>query len=131
MGLDNGIEIRRNDKLTKVYDKIKHFEDSWDKEHKYDIEIAYWRKCWNIRNLIANCIGGIYDCGDTPIDREQIPLIIETLKTLNEENWTEDGGSIWDYDEQKPFIDQHIKNLEYIYELMGECDLDIYFYDSY
>ena len=130
MGLDNGLCIKRNEKSMNIYDKIKHFEDDWDKEHKYDFEVTYWRKCWNVRSLIADCIGGINDCGNTPITREQISLIINVLKSLNTETWDE-GMSIWTWEEQEPHMQQYIENLKYLYELMGEHDLDVYFYDSY
>ena len=131
MGLDNGIEIKRNEKSMSIYDKIKRFERSWDKKHEYDFEVLYYRKCWNIRGIIAECIGGIYDNGETPIEREYIPKIIKALKSLNEDNWDDEGGSIWTYEEQKPHIKYHIKNLKYLYKLMGKHDLDVYFYDSY
>lgn len=131
MGLDNGICIKRNEKSMSVYDKLKRFENSWDKEHKYDFEVLYYRKCWNLRGVIADAIGGIYDNGETPIEREHIPKIIDALKSVNEENWDDEGGSIWTYEEQKPHIKQHIKNLKYLYKLMGKYDLDVYFYDSY
>ena len=131
MGLDNGLEIKRNEKSMSIYDKIKRFERSWDKEHEYDFEVLYYRKCWNIRSLIAECIGGIYDNGETPVEREHIPKIIAALKSLNTKNWMDYGGSIWEWKEQKPHIKRHIKNLKYLYRLIGKYDLDVYFYDSY
>ena len=131
MGLDNGCCIKRNEKSMNIYDKLKRFEDGWDKEHKHDFEVLYYRKCWNLRGVIADAIGGIYDNGDTPVDREHIFNMIDALKSVNEENWEDEGGSIWTWEEQELHIKQHIKNLEYLYELMGEHDLDVYFYDSY
>lgn len=130
MGLDNGISIRRNEKSMSIYDKLKRFEDDWDKEHRYDFELAYWRKCWNVRDMIADSIGGIYDNSKTFINRENLIAIIFALKSLNAENWDEDY-SIWTWEEQEPHIKRYIENLEYLYQLMGEYDLDIYFYDSY
>ena len=131
MGLDNGICIKRNEKSMEIYDKLKCFEESWDTKHEFDFEIVYWSKCWNVRNKIAEAIGGIYDCGDTSITRDQIPKIINKLQSFNKKNWEDCGGSIWTYDEQKPLIKQQIKDLEYLYQLMDKYDLDIYFYDSY
>ena len=131
MGLDNGIEIQRHEKSMSVYNKIKHFEKSGDKEHEYDFEVLYYRKCWNLRGIIADAIGGIYDNLETPVEREHIPKIISALKSVNEKNWEDEGGSIWEYKEQKPHIKRHIKNLKYLYRLMGKYDLDVYFYDSY
>ena len=131
MGLDNGIEIKRNDKSLSIYDKIQRFEREWDKKYQYDFEVCYWRKCWNVRHRIAMAIGGIYDNLYTPLKRDDIAKIINELKSFNQYNWDDDGGSIWEWVEQEEFIKQHIENLEYVYELMGEHDIDVFFYDSY
>ena len=114
-----------------IYDKIKCFVPEWAKEYKYDFEVCYWRKCWNIRRLIFDCIGSCENDGEVPIKREDIPRIIKVLESLNNKNWEDWGSSIWTYEEQKPFIQQQIKNLKKVYRIMGKYDLDVYFYDSY
>lgn len=130
MGLDNGINIQRNDKSMSIYETIKRFEQSYDSGHKYDFEVAYWRKCWNVRNLILRILPAGESEWKFPIAREDVPRIINELKSLNAETWDEDM-SIWSWDEQEPLIEQYIENLEYLHKLMGEHDLDVYFYDSY
>ena len=130
MGLDNGICVKRNEKAMNVYDKLKHFEESWDKEHKYDFEIAYFRKCWNVRHSIAMCLNDFENNGYTPIKRDDIPKIIAELKSFNKKTWDE-GDSIWTWEEQKPHMQRYIKNLQYLHKLMAKHDLDVYFYDSY
>lgn len=130
MGLDNGINIERNDKSMSIYDTIKRFEQNYDHDHKYNFEVAYWRKCWNVRNMILRLLPAGESEWKFPITREDIPEIIDALKSLNAETWDE-GMSIWSWDEQESLIEQYIENLEYLYELMGEHDLDVYFYDSY
>ena len=130
MGLDNGICIKRNEKSMEIYDKIKCFEEDWAKKYGYDFEVAYWRKCWNVRDTIFRCIGDGEDNGNTLINREDVRNIIVELKAFNEETWDTDY-SIWEWEEQEPHMKQYIENLEYLYELMDEYDLDIYFYDSY
>ena len=131
MGLDSGICVKRNEKAMNVYSKLKRFEKDWEKKYGYDFEVIYFRKCWNVRALIFSCLGGGEDNGCTPIKHEDIPKIIMALKSLNADNWDEDGGSIWEWEEQKPHIKQYIKNLKYLYRLMDKYDLDVYFYDSY
>lgn len=131
MGLDNGLCIRRNEASMGIYDKLKCFEEEWAKKYEYDFEVCYWRKCWNIRSLIFACIGSCENDGMVPIQREDIPNIIEILKSLNSKNWYDYGPSIWTYEEQKPYIKQQIKNLKKVYRLMGRYDLEVYFYDSY
>ena len=130
MGLDNGIDIKRNEASMKIYDKLEYFEEEWEKGCGYDFKICYWRKCWNIRSLIFDCIGNC-DNTITPIQREDIPKIIKVLKSLNDENWYNEGDSIWTYEEQEPHIKRQIKNLKKVYKLMGKYDLEVYFYDSY
>jgi hypothetical protein len=130
MGLDNGICIKRNEKSMNIYDKIKRFEDDYDKDHRYDFEVAYWRKCWNVRNLILRLLPIGESEWEFPITREDVSKIIDTLNSLNAETWDEDM-SIWTWDEQEPHMQRYINNLEYLYELIENHDLDVYFYDSY
>ena len=110
MGLDNGIEIRRNEKSMNIYDKIQRFESDWDKEHNCDFEICYWRKCWQVRNLIFRCLTVGDNEYEILIKREDIPNIINALESLNKKTWDEDM-SIWTWEEQRSHIKQHIKNL--------------------
>ena len=131
MGLDNGLCIRRNEASMSIYDKLKCFESKSAKEYQWDFEVCYWRKCWNIRNLIFGCIGSCENDGEVPIKREDIPNIIEILKSLNSKNCYDYGSSIWEYEDQKPHIKRQIKNLKKVYKLMGKYDLEVYFYDSY
>ena len=135
MGLDNGIEIRRTPATNKI-EELKVFNRSWDKELEYDFEITYWRKCWNIRNDILYIIGERWNYGLefnlTPID---IDHIIELLKSYNEENWEESGGSIWMWNDGEwsysEKIKQDIENLKLLRKLMDKYDMEVYFYDSY
>lgn len=66
---------------------------------------------------------------------EDIDNIIKGLKSFNAENWPEDGGSIWDWDDEEyPYsetIKHDIESLERLKGLMTKCDLEVYFYDSY
>ena len=115
----------------KIYDKLQCFEEEWNKKYGYDFDVCYWRKCWNVRGLIFDCLEDGEDNLGALIKREDIPKIIDALKSLNDENWEDKGSSIWTWEEQKPHIERYIQNLKYLYELMGEHDLDVYFYDSY
>ena len=136
MGLDNGICVRRNE-YTNNIKELKRFEDDCDKEHKYNFEICYWRKCWNVRSKIIFALMCEYndnrESGLLTID--DIQNIIDVLKSFNSKNWQEDGESIWDWDDEDyPYsrkIKQDIKNLKYLIKLMKKYDLEVYFYDSY
>ena len=127
--------VRRNE-YTNNIKELKRFEESWDKEHEYDFSICYWRKCWNVRHMIMDSIKCTYDgCESEPLTIEHIEKIVQGLKAFNSRNWQDDGGSIWDWDDEDwPYskkIKQDIKNLKYLIKLMKKYDLEAYFYDSY
>jgi hypothetical protein len=135
MGLDNSIEVKRNE-YTNNIPELKQFEESWDKEHKYDFSICYWRKCYNIRSMIFDVIPGAHDNNNSdPLTTEDIDNIIKGLQSFNSENWQDDGGSIWDWDDEDyPYskkVQQDIENLQYLKQLMDKYNLEVYFYDSY
>lgn len=135
MGLDNGICVKRNE-YTNNIPELKRFEEDWDKEHKWDFEIVYYRKSWNVRSMIFNVVPGVHD-GDISelLTTEDIDNIIKGLQSFNSENWQEGRGSIWDWDDKEwPYsekIKKDIENLQILRQLMDKYDLEVYFYDSY
>ena len=70
-----------------------------------------------------------------PLTVEHIEKIIKGLQAFNADNWQDNGGSIWDWDDEEyPYsakIQSDIENLLYLKELMGRYNLEVYFYDSY
>ena len=134
MGLDNGIIARKsdNEKINTKLLALNTFTYS-DGSH----EIAYWRKCWNVRYAIADVIGGMYDNGETPLMYEDVIAVIKRLKKFNKKNWDHTScswvGSIWSWDEIKKNHRGCIKRLEKLARLMKEYpgEIDVYFYDSY
>lgn len=135
MGLDNGIEVKRNE-YTNNIPELKRFEEDYDKEHKYNFSITYWRKCSNIRSMIFDVVSGAHnnDRSD-PLAIDDIDNVIKGLRLFNAKNWRENGGSIWDWDDEEyPYskkIKQDIKDLKTLKRLMKKYDLEVYFYDSY
>lgn len=134
MGLDNGIIIKRNEYSNKIK-ALKRFVDSYDKEEKYDFDVCYWRKCWNVRHDILN----ILDSGEDEeyyfiLSIKNVKQIIKILKSYNEKTWEYGGwsGSIWLWSEHKKVNRKHIKNLKRLIRLMKKYpELEVYFYDSY
>lgn len=134
MGLDNGIIIKEADAIKEDLLKCPCFEwDEYDEKQGYQ-HIAYWRKCWGVRNAILSVLhvddnGG----GDYPIEYDDIPPILRKLKEfLKPSKWDEDADSIWEYDE---YIDTMINiyiRLTWLADYMKDHkDLKVYFYDSY
>ena len=100
MGLDNGIIARKanNENINTKFLALNTYTYS-DGSH----EIAYWRKCWNVRQLIFNVLGtGYEDEYQILLNREDILEIVRHLKKLNKKTWDE-GESIWTWQE-------HIQN---------------------
>ena len=112
----------------KIYDGWKGIETNGD------VELAYWRKCWGIRNEILWTLGVDHQGdGDYLVSREKLKEIIEVLKKFtNKEYWEDNADSIWEYDEFKDNQKQNIKQLRWIYGYMKwHPDVQLFFYDSY
>lgn len=127
MGLDNGIILYCSDE-----DYLKFpYPDERDLGENYK-HIAYWRKCWNIRNDIVQTLH-FEDREGGPIELEDISRLIEIIKPyLNELYWNENDDSIWEYDEMFDKTYEILVNLEYLKKYLKEnpcvkCE----FYDSY
>ena len=132
MGLDNGIEVRRND-YTRSIPELWQFELEFDKDN---FEVCYWRKCWNIRNDILWIIGERFgDQYEYNLDKKDVDQIIKLLESYNADNFEDSGSCIWDWnDEEYPYsekIRQDIENLKVLRGLMDKYELEVYFYDSY
>lgn len=138
MGLDNGIYIKGD--AAKAFPEIIKRTEYIPYDNIY--EVAYWRKCWNVRDLIFDvlcdnnhCPGNNRDCGDYLIDRDDLYDIADELAAFDEESWN-DGGSIWDWEdsriEEKIAYDvATIRWLAAYCETHPELENYIYFYDSY
>lgn len=132
MGLDNGIYIKRN-KYSENIAALKKYEEDWDKEHFYDFEICYWRKCWNVRSDILNILSSPYngEGGRIEILKDELYDILKLLKSYNFQTWN-NNDSIWSWEEHKKINKQHIKNIKKLIQLKEKLpDLEMYFLDSY
>lgn len=128
MGLDNGIIVKKTE-LTKRLFKVKK---NCFYEYIDDFEIAYWRKCWNVRTDIFDITRGWNnDQSYTALDRDDLYNIIKLLKSYNKKTW-DSGDSIWTWKEHKRCNRRHIRYLRRLARLMKKYpDLEVYFYDSY
>jgi endo-alpha-1,4-polygalactosaminidase (GH114 family) len=128
MGLDNGICARETGAIDIDHKLEKLSTYQW--EGSYDI--AYWRKCWNVRDAIGNALGSFYDNGITDIGRDEVLAIIKELKKFNRKSWHNRVGSIWTWREIKREHRKCIRNLQRLARLMKKYPaLTAYFYDSY
>lgn len=140
MGLDNGLVIR-----AKSYDGNQFLEDfaSYHPEFRFEsyfggYELAYWRKCWNVRNEFMLAFDQIED-GDGGIlsvaDLYTVKQIM--ISFLNKNNWDNLGsGSIWTWEESLSNTARIIYLVTELIEDIDEAnitdeDIEIEFYDSY
>lgn len=164
MGLDNGIVLRtkkRFEVLEKVgieY-KVKNVFVTYDPKTEqeietptdliYEYEVTYWRKCWNIREIVRDVTGMNFDDGgDTYLNRGEIAKIIKGLYVKNSpEIWNRDcwyGDTIWDAeemhitcrDDRNSYIYSDMRKLAALALVLKELEKDedsyiCWFYDSY
>jgi len=145
MGLDNGIEVRAKTSAGRRY--LDAFPKRFGIEGEYDegyktYEIAYWRKCWNVRHAILDIV--TYRNTKTDGDyrfyfnADVLEEIADRLKDfLNEDYWNDgEGSSIWSWTEAIVNMAQSIQRIRFILEDIEEGeikaeDLEFSFYDSY
>ena len=128
MGLDNGIWVRRIDGLPKRVIKAVSIYD-----YKDELEVAYWRKCWQVRRLIYEAINMPAENDSiVKLSREDVLAIIKTLTKNIKQKWYEYGSPYWEWDEYKINHKHNIKRLKRLARLMKKYpDLIVEFYDSY
>lgn len=132
MGLDNGIQIKRKQGLPD--EVFKKFDTDVTRKWEYDLEVAYWRKCWNIRALIYETLCAPQENdSEIPMDRQDVLNIITILKRINGRNWYNlPCDSIWSWSEYKASHRRNIANLKWLARFMKKHpDIEVYFYDSY
>ena len=128
MGLDNGITLKKKDLPKQFYCLATQ-----DRDYGSEIEIAYWRKCWQVRGLIYEAIN-MPDENDSIIElsREDVLAIIKTLTKNIKQKWYEYGSPYWEWKEYKINHKHNIKRLKRLARLMKKYpDIIVEFYDSY
>ena len=133
MGLDNGIEIRRKDNLPNC---ALCFDKEWLKKYNFDLEVAYWRKCWNVRDVIFDVLRRGEDNDSVIyITREEVLEIIKRLENdfhyfdFLADEWSD---CIWKWNTFRKIQKRNIKNLKKLAGMMKRHpEIEVYFYDSY
>ena len=131
MGLDNGFVVHGLKKSDiPCFVKLPFDFDRKDG----GIEIAYYRKCWGLRNMILGILRTPSDCYDMNVDTEDLRAILRNMVPFfKQDYWEDEGDSIWTFDEAFPFmLFQQTINLLWLCSYMEERpEVTCYFYDSY
>lgn len=128
MGLDNGITLKKKD-LPKRFNCLA----AKGRDCGSEIEIAYWRKCWQIRRLIYEAIN-MPDENDSIIElsRKDVLAIIKALTKNIKRKWYECTPPYWEWKEYKVNHRENIRRLRRLARLMKKySDVIVEFYDSY
>ena len=134
MGLDNAIEIKRKGNLPNCV--LCFDNDEWRKQCGYDLEVAYWRKCWNVRAIIFDVLtnGSDDDCV-FDVTREELVEIIHRLENdIHYFDFLEEGwhSCIWEWNDFRRIQKWNIKNLKKLAGMMKRHpEIEVIFYDSY
>jgi len=132
MGLDNGIEIKRRADLPTL--AFAYFDEEYRAKHNYDLEVAYWRKCWNVRRIIIDVLDVREDNDSyTTMTIDDVDAVITALCKINKKNWLDCGSTIWDWKEFKGIQRRNIRNLRRLRHMMRKKPevFEVYFYDSW
>lgn len=125
--------------------KAKEFDAFRDGYHtENEIEICYWRKCWDFRNEIIDSELGIscdaqWKDGDKIVEDRfltipQLEEFREILAKYTDFEYVKEHNenSVWDDDELVSIMNANLDSLDRFISLMKQSPgLKVYFYDSY
>lgn len=144
MGLDNGIVIKTRIELKP--ELLPPFvgiqEDDWLQENKgngYWYELCYWRKCWNIRDIVLDMHPDFneeeeyygYTLSKKHVHQLRLALIDYISNMYKWEEDYENGRTIWDSSDMLYHLARDIGNLTWLEKCMDEHNIHVEFYDSY
>ena len=130
MGLDNGIYIKGYRKKP-FYVK----DDLYDQSNQ--IDLAYWRKYWGLRNDIINIIYDNYYSNDSEVllSENQIKKIRNLIMeiTFSKKRYLESCSGYWDYNIYSVLrgIRQMINLTWAARQVRKNPEVEVFWYDSY
>jgi len=147
MGLDNGIYLLTKDDISNdiPINNYMPLERKWSEYYNsYRYELAYWRKCWNIRECFFKAMceeKGERDEDNrdyilTPAMLEKAIKYQEDILTLKEwNNANKDGDTVWEFEEIEDNYKFQLETLKWVLNYLKEheddTDTGVIFYDSY
>ena len=130
MGLDNGIYIKGYRKKP-FYVK----DDLYDQSNQ--IDLAYWRKYWGLRNDIINIIYENYYGNDSEVllsenQIKKIRILIMEI-TFSKKRYLESCSGYWDYNIYSVLrgIRQMINLTWAARQVRKNPEVEVFWYDSY
>ncbi len=111
-----------------------YFDEEYRAKYNRDLEVAYWRKCWNVRRIIIDVLDVREDNDSyTTMTIDDVDAVITALCKINKKNWLDHGSTIWDWKEFKGIQRRNIRNLRRLRYMMRKKPevFEVYFYDSW
>lgn len=146
MGLDNSFTLHITD--TAKFGKLPNWlvRSEWeiknDKPNDVEVELLYWRKCWNVRGKVFDTLDfenrTIHIEPKEGSDWEPYDYEILVLKSLDDyekildvlmkelysfEKWDNEDGSIWEWVDIEPKILEDGSESEWMKVNNGVCDI--------
>lgn len=143
MGLDNGIMIKIKDAEKFGAKQLPAWmpRNEWEDKENAPWEIFYWRKCWNIREVIfdflnRNGVHTVNDCSEDAImDLETFWGLCNRLEGCYTKRWWKNhSNSIWELNEVRDRFREDLALARRLVGYLEDKDPDSYeisFYDSY
>lgn len=130
MGLDNGIIYKNIQHKCMVGPLMRWAAESIEEN---EIELCYWRKCWNIRREILAILNAPQDGGEFSINLSQLRQIRKSIfQFLTHPKEWELDSSIWTYPEIKwRLVRSYVALLWAERRIRKDPSSYVFFYDSY
>ncbi len=131
MGLDNGLYVKNypDEFLSQAPSDFK--PETLDSD---ELEFAYWRKCWNLRDEIMSVLPEEPEEGGYKLTIEMLKQIrCICIKYMDPEYYKVNSFNMfWTYEELEPSQKRNIKNIIYVIDSWKKFpEMQVYFYDSY
>ena len=134
MGLDNGIMVKINNSVA--FGAIPAWVAKGAAFNIDDnIDVQYWRKCWNVRDIALEYLEADGDGGEFEMDWRDIIKMNKHIKTIyNKASWDDHGRSIWEWSEIGRHYKRQMRYANKVARWLASKPADSYtivFYDSY
>ena len=132
IGLDNGLYVKNypDEFLSRAPSSFNYWKD----DSKEEVEFAYWRKCWSLRDEIMAVLPEESEEGHYELTIEILKQIRNIcIKYMDPEYYKVNSlDMLWTYEEFDPSQKENIKNIVYVIDSWGKFpEMKVYFYDSY
>lgn len=132
MGLDNSFDLHITDreKFGELPKWLKRapWQEAMDEPNDVMVELLYWRKCYNIRGEVYDCLKDFTfpegtDVEYCKINLDQFETIVNHLmECYNYDWWQKNDDSIWEWSDMQPKTLEDGSESNWLKVQEGVCD---------